>query len=327
MENSVGPQRKEAPVDVSTERPPVFENMRNELLSFRSSSEGLNMQRVDDFLVQRGLEVKNAVVFRNGDVSGIERILKPMNLPPEFDLHDVYGLYISEIDLVLVRRPPGIDEADRVRMESYLAHEKAHASGGHTNFVELRNGRIFAPRSGFALPENAVTGDGDSWGTFLEEGFAEMVAGEYTQTYMSEEEKNKILRIFGESSDRSAASTVKNVITYGDEQLSLPVKYIYPDGYSYNYTYSGPAAFGLELLCKKSPELYQTLVAARTDIQSLRKIPQLINGIKEGLHAKLMRLENAADPAHTDSFYKGLKMIIDEVYCGTLPLNDKNEVI
>jgi hypothetical protein len=310
------------------EMPEEWKEIRRELFALRNESrtEGLDLKRIDDFMREKGLPVKEALIFSDEDLSEILKICESSGLLPDDAFDECFAYYILELELVLLKRQPEKELLNGViYTESDIIHEKGHASSNYQHYSEF-DGGVYVPRAGFGLPNNDQTGSYSSWGMFFEEGFVEMLSGEYKARFSTEKEKQVQFDMF-DLPEGFSTDAIEDMVDFADEELPLPIKYSYlEDEESFVTSPSSAAAFGVELLCRKSPELYETMIAARSDLDSLRKIPVLIEKIKPGLYGKLTHLLTPGEEGGEEDFAKGLKIIIDEVYGGKLPLNEKQEL-
>jgi hypothetical protein len=186
------------------------------------------------------------------------------------------------MDMVLITRDREYENSTGViYTEGLLAHELAHASSMYQGYVTTDYIRFYTPRVGFCLPQNQV-----AWGWLLEEGWADMHRANYVAQNASEEEKAKLKASlkFGEieMEDTVPITTPAGVI------LPLPAKYLYvtPEGKPTTKS-SAYAAYAIELLCKKNPDMQTLLIEGRSSVEGLRKLAQAIEIIMPGLYKKL----------------------------------------
>ncbi len=312
---------KPRPIEVTKEMPPDWQKVRKEMLKqIPSKTEGLNIGRIKEFFDSfPGLTTTDYLVFDEDDLPKIRGFLEPRKMLSKDSFgkgEPLHGCFINGIDLSLVERRRDFETANGALFtEHILVHELAHSSGEHAQYVQTGPHAYYRPRAGFALSRL-------SRGSFLEEGFAEMMAGQYIERSMTKEEREKLLEEFGMGASFSldATATVNDLETHYDHPL--PMKYIFknPQGGD-SATIPARAAFGLELLCKRSDELYPLLLSARHDIESLRDVAKNINSIKPNLYSILQKLQY-----NRNDFMRGLKHIIDELYGGNLSINERREV-
>ena len=280
-----------------------------------SKQEGLDLERVKNFLKDWGLEMKDVLVFDPKDFPKILEVLKNSGFDSALkrDWNENFlGTFIPEFDLAFLERSEELEKASGItHTESVLVHELAHASSMFGGLIIEHGGEtgeisIGTPRVGFGLrsPEKEQ-------GYFLEEGFAEMVRGNYIEKFAMEEEREKLRKALSGNSDTGIFNKNKVKVTNKKtgEAFNLPLKYFFlcPDG-EVKMGLSSLAGFGLEVLCEQKPLLKKQLAAGRKNINELREIPKLINNIKRGLYVRLRPLQYTAD-----DFFSGLSYIKEAV--------------
>jgi len=314
MEN----RQYEVPAIVHKERPWQWEDIRRELLEkIPSHTEGLDLERIDNFLRSKGLDLKAKIFYQKKDIPEIKKLAKGFAGKRDFD-ND--GFYNKELDIAFIRRSSKMEKLNgTIFTEKVAIHEEVHASAGFEMYVDV-NGQKRSPRIGNLL---RLTGKDRACifrGGFIEEGLSEMLANEYYVAYMEPRHRQEML-------DYGSGSLSLNVICdRGETDYPLPLKHsVFVKSKNEKFldgSFNDIQAFGIELLCKKSPGFDQTLLLARTKIEYLRMIPKMINNLSDGLYPRLAQTTYDQDGAE-----KGLRMIINELYGGNLPLNEKGELI
>ncbi len=297
MENGIEKIKK---VKRIIEMPSFCKEARENILkNFESKTDGLDIERVSEFLWSLDLPVSEFVFFNDEDLPELDNLCKDL-----FDLKNsfangVQGSYLSELDIIFVRKG-AVEEKniDSVSLEGVLVHEQAHASNTYEDYSEIENA-VWRPRCGFVLPCTKFP-----WGSFLEEGFADLLRGEYSSQNISDREKEKnILKEKEIENSPHIPYRISRKYFYNDEESRSAGN---PDGIVWSG--SSIAATGLEMLCEKEPKLRQTLIESRSDIEKLREIPRLINAIKPGLYLEIQKCAYSED-----EFARVQQIIIDAV--------------
>ena len=305
------------PKSVSLERPEKWEHIRHELLSLPQRTEGLDLQRVKDFIASKGLSAVEMIVYEENDIPKIKEIVSGEITDDSFNN---YGFCAYGLGLVFVKRNALLEKINGPEYtESVAVHEQTHASSGYTVFLELQD-KTTTGRGGFMVPRFSENGHCSFHGDFFEEGFSGLLEAEFLERF-GKERNHKMEEWFPDSASLDHLNEYKTE----DEKIKfqIPLKYLTLLKYHQTgYSSVSIQAFGVELLCKKIPELYDTMLRARTDINELRKIPKLINASSDGLYGRL-----AALSSEPDSAAKGLVIIVGELYGGNLPPNKKRGII
>jgi hypothetical protein len=297
-------------IKITDERPEVFMAVRTKILeNFKNKTDGMNIKRVEDFMKENGLPLLEYIIYDKEDILEIDEMLEGLY---ELDPGMQAG-YVSSFNLIFLKR-----ERENCRLngnvydEGKLIHELGHSSTRHAHYsVNTKTKQAKVTRVGFYLSDvkhtDFVGGKKQEvpWGGFLEEGFADMLRGEYIERNMSADIRKKI------------QEKMKSIAREDDDwQYDMNPKYIFidvpnedEDDWSYdaepafidefdedettwvNYMKSAIAATGLEMLCEKIPILRQTLIEARSDIEKLREIPKLLNAIKPGLYMEIQKCD------------------------------------
>ncbi|MFH1099036.1 MAG: hypothetical protein V1723_03935 [Candidatus Uhrbacteria bacterium] len=272
------------------EEPPTFESIKTRLLAEfpRERIEGLDIERVENFIRQEGLEVKPFIIFDRKDLPKVRKVVGATNLLRSVFNNNEGGLYSPEMDLALVVRDEPLEKLNgAIYTEGLLVHELAHASSMYRGYVTTDYQNFYTPRVGFCLPQNQIP-----WGRLLEEGWAEMHRADYFAQYVPDEEKKKLESVLDEFGSSNMEDTIPIKASTG-KMLPVPIKYVYiiPEGGPIK---GGPtirpsayAGYALELLCKKDPAIKSLLIEARSSVEGLRRLAQAIERIEPGLYKTL----------------------------------------
>ncbi|MFA5830519.1 MAG: hypothetical protein WC878_01685 [Candidatus Paceibacterota bacterium] len=293
------PPEKNKRVERLNEMPEKWRLLRAEILeNFEGKTDGLNIERVKDFMKERNIPIEDFIVFYDEDIPEINKILGGVYDIGEMVEHEASGVYVSELRTVFVRRNHNRED---VFEEGTIVHELSHALNGYPQYLS-RKKTLTNPRSGFLLKINKNFG----WGDFLEEGFAELLTGEYLSQYVPEEIEARRETILMKSGIHINDNDIA-VLPANGSKSEVFTKYIRIDkNNDLGVSKSAIAATSLEMLFKKEPKLRQTLIEARGNIEKLREIPKLINNIQPGLYVKIQKCEP------TDSDFMRVQNIIKE---------------
>jgi len=294
-------------MDIRTEIPSSFNNVKSALIERFPTQEvrGLNTTRVEEYIKKNNLKVKPYVIFEKKDLIELKKIIGETKLDRSVFDQDKYGLYIPEIDLVLLMRDPELEEINGpLFTEGLLVHELVHATGSFGNVVITDSNSAYTPRSGFFLTQNKKP-----WGWFLEEGFADMLRGEYVSQHATDQDLKRMEQSLSYPS-LSFKSTIPLKSSSNPSILSpIPIKYLFCKPESVMGLISSIAASGVEMLCNANPQLRQRMIEARNSINGLRALTQEIDKIAPGLYPHIQK----TDPTMEDS-HKCLKYIIEKLH-------------
>lgn len=297
----------------TVERVLRFERVKSEVISAFQKEKivGLDLNRAEDFIRSNGMEVKPYIIIGREDQDLLNRISGSSGLFRNVNFKEGVGggIYIPEIDMVVVIRDPEKERLNGViYTESILVHELAHASSMYRGFIKPFGKDVDAymtPRSGYCLPNS-----NSEWGWFLEEGFAELLRGKYKSKYMNRLDKNKLERSFNygelDWDDTLQTPDEDNII------LPSPLKYadLRSNGVPGNKS-SSYAAFALELILKRDPEIFPLLCEARKSLPSLRKLAKRLNKVSDGLYLYIQK-----GPYNMESFRSKLLYVINNISGG-----------
>ncbi len=329
----IGDKEIQFPANAVKSMPEDYKILRDYLIeNLSSKTEGLEIQRVNDYIKSLGLDLKKIIVLESTDLRKLNYQLTSLFQSleiPEFE-PQCLGRYLSEIDLVIIIRNRDFERLNgTIFTESLLVHELAHGSYNFGFYTPLIGDRIPTKptdkhtftRSGFntlsTTEKNKIV---SNRGNFLEEGFAEMLRANYVKSNMPEDFRKKIMNKLGheESSPINKAATKNFKLDDFNYEYKMPIQYAYfqPDG-KLIHAASAPAGIAFELLCKKNPRLYPALIEARSSPEGLRRVAKILDVIKPGLYSKLTKLQY-----NDKDFTQGLKYIIDTLYNGQVNMDE-----
>lgn len=261
-----------------------------------SDDTGIDVAGIDAFLAAKGLPGAPSVIMKRSAASAYRDVLADrgytffvLDTMLEWDRYHRLGAYFREIGMTLSLRAAG-PVADAY-MHPHLVHEKAHASSLPAEFaVELAGTRpapggggarswgVHMPRGGHAV----LTTPGTSAGEFLEEGFAELMAAEYTRNLLGmpgglwPEGRPLPAEIDGEPVPPQLATLPAGYVWQSENELPI-------------WASAAFAAAGVELLIQARPSLYEALIRARSEVSGLRDAARLVGEVHPGLYRRLRR--------------------------------------
>jgi hypothetical protein len=223
---------------------------------------------------ERGLPMTDFIFFEEEDIPKLKEMFASVSGADSF-FSGNRGKYIPEVNLLFVRREEENEKINgAIFTEGLLIHELAHSTSKHKQYIKKGN-EIFVPRLGFAFNYQQLSSI--FRGGLLEEGFADLLRGDYIEQNITKENREKIEK--------------ERPNTFDEYGFDVSDKYMYFTEKGVDLVSSSIAATALEMLCKKEPKLKQTLIEARTDINKLREIPKLINAIKQGLYSDIQKCD------------------------------------
>jgi len=291
------------------EMPAFFEHVRENVLNnFESRTEGLDIERINGFMRERGLNSGDIIFFYDEDLPKLKELFVFSDIGIFSESYP--GKYFTELDIVLVRRDRESEKLNGSAIsEGNAVHEMAHSANSFKEYTAVQQD-VTRLRHGFTTKKISQKSDGSpflvkaegqdpcaAWrGVFLEEAFAEMCRGEYLDAYILPETQEEIAEL---ADMRMLTLRDKNEISFGREKgkiCRIGLKYAsLTQGDSISINIPSIGATALEKLCKKVPELRQCLMKARTDIESLREIPKLIEKVKPGLYGEIQKCGYSQD--------------------------------
>jgi hypothetical protein len=280
----------------AAERDPLvlrYMSFKNKAAEFSSHNEELNTEDIDNYFAEQGLTVKPAIVLATDEIADfyaelhelgytsrqMEDVIKKIKAGVPFDLLGAEAFYAPALERVVALRPPSeLSDHQRFTITYNLVHEKAHSTVVEFDETRIyigrneRHGAGYAQvRGGFAMRLGNYTAGGPK-GDFLEEGYADLSAVNYVRSRLGL--PHGLWRV-NESGQYKT-----------EDAEALPYEYMIPDYES--MTVSMPkgalAAYGLELISQRRPELLGALNDARTTVDGLRQVARTIEGVQPGLY-------------------------------------------
>jgi len=250
--------------------------LKNEILQTITSKEtGLNTVRIKSYIESLGLQAKLIIFIDSSDIKQINKIFEKFGFHFVFNFDDV-GRYFGDIGIGIINRGiidefgvPFEDSNDLILFESFAIHESSHGTDEHNCNLNTP----YKTSSGF-ITVNSTTGNES--GNFIEEGFAEYTRKQYL--------KNN--SFFAKN---TAAENTYAFLNSKKQFVGI---------------HTSRAGYGLELLCRNSPELWLKILEAR---KTKRAESELISYMEEkwpGLYEKLYTLPNTEA-----GFIEGLAII------------------
>jgi len=277
------------------------------------NTEGLNMDSIYDFLSRYGLVAPPITVM---DMEHRDEFKEKALLPE--DLSDgIKGAHVPQSGVNFVLRDTLLEKLNGPRItETFIVHELAHAARKSGQLVANKTDdaiKYRVPRTGFAVDKNSLgSSETVSRAQFFEEGFAQHIAQEYL-----EEQQGANQGLIEGYEERVCAIIALNGPS-GNFEISVPLKYAYVSGEGDNaaevnvdVAASSEAAYGLDLLLNKDPELVDVMMKVREDPIHIREFVQRINQLSPGLYGELRLLGY-----DKYDFAKGVRLIIDRLYEG-----------
>jgi len=297
------PPQKIEKVERLKEMPKSWLALRERILdNFESKTDGLDIESVAEFMWSQGLPVTDSIFFYEEDIPQLNKTLEGFFSVEEYPSVVHRGMYLQELDLIFIERSRELENLNGpVVSEGAFVHELAHAGNGYEEYAKRKAG-IMRSRGGFGVLRSDQ--EDFPWGWFLEEGFAEMIRGEYMEKNRQPKELKKLCEVMKEY-----GISVRSGMTAGfSPDYEIAVKYAYLDSTGdIGHAEGSIAAMSLEMLCEKEPKLRQTLIEARSDVLKLKEIPKLINAIKPGLYVKIQKCDSTFED------FLRVKNIIKEV--------------
>lgn len=298
-----------------------WQTIKKELLDeIEPDEEGINPKRAVDFVSAQGITPRDYIIFNERELRKIFEIYKKHSF--KFDeaayASNWAAMEHNDLDIALIRRQRDYEKFNGpIATERYLVHELGHGASGYSGCV-IENDRVTMPRTGSAVGLHWETAKGH----FIEEGFVESLANDYSNMHATPESRKIVSRYF--PGDKDPLGNLVRPIYFLNERykkvyfpLSNNYYSVYKDGESLATACIDYAAYGMNLLYAKAPELKQTLIESKKDINSLRKVPKILNGLAPNLYQKLREL-----PYNDEGFGLGVAIIVDSVYGGKIGNKD-----
>lgn len=254
------------------------------------NTEGLHLERVDAFLQQYGLPPNAARVFDETQFTQLKSILS-LEEEPE----STGGMYDPYTDIVVVFRDRPMEKDNGAGItETIIVHESIHSTANLAQEVVVSDGDITQLLQIQVGEPRDI--NGGAYGDFYEEALAEFMAYLYARDVL------ELPDGFG-----------PHEVHYEAGGIVVPGKYAYlnsKDGKEeYKVQPSSLAAYGLELLLIKSPELFPLLLNSRYSPKDRQRFIQKVNALSPGLHQELRNL-----PYTKKDFNHGVWLIIEQLY-------------
>lgn len=245
------------------------------VLSLPDATEGLDLDRVDEYAQKAGLSDKPTKYLSENDyVMATARV--------ETSGHSE-GVYVHLVGALLIKRNVALELLNGLGItESFAIHERAHATHITTPFeiVHAQRGRLFwkrhttmadTTRSGFRFNQR-----NGGRGIFLEEGYAELERGRYVARQ-------------GLVNDFTAGA-----VNYDEARSSaIPMRYFYKQTErggepSLTIAPGALAATVLDSFVNDSPKNLQIMRSARQNAAGLSHFIRSLNAFMPGLYSRLM---------------------------------------
>ena len=293
-----------------TEMPEIYKLRREELLQKFSNErlKDINIQRVKSFIEKEGGSLKQFIFIEPEELNELKTITQDWTSGPKyFSRKETLGYYISNIDLILIRRDKDYEQVNgKIFTEGQLVHELTHATSGFRKYVADEDGFNYNPRVGFALTYTQFP-----WGWFFEEGWADMQRANYLTKYTPAEQRQNLASAL-KYGDIGLEDTVPIVIAKSGNYVPVPLKYLHLCPKSgINISVSAFAAYAVELLCQQDPTWKQLIKEARNSSEGLRKFAQAVEKRSPGLYKKLQ-----VGDYDIESFETKLLLVINEIAGG-----------
>ncbi len=278
-----------------------------------SVEDGLNLKGAKKFLQGLNIPIKDHIFTDQKGLESFNTLSSKHKFHPYLIGKFWLGAYFEELSMVIINRSRCHEDTDGPEVsEGIYIHEQAHSLNGYKHCV-VEDKKVELSRIGLAVGPYQ-----EERGIFLEEGLVDMIRAKYIEKNSSPKLKTAA---FSHSEKERRDPNSKLLYTYTPDKNSrgphkstftfpMPIKYLYrASRYGrLDYIPSALAGFGMELLCKKSPELFETLLRARTNVEALRQVPQILNSLSPNLYPRLRSLK------YTEKdFLEGLKIILEEV--------------
>lgn len=240
----------------------------------------VDTRKAQDFLESFDLEVTPPFYLTERQLKKYKHNLGKHVIKKELprEISGTYDVY-SGSTVVLTKTPVAKESGPKL-LESLAVHEMAHSSGDSLMTIDLENYDLYLSRFGF-LPQNE-----SEKGSFLEEGFAEMMRGLYVDKVLDRRQG------FGSPPEIRALQKKLQETGFG-----FPAKYS-SIAKGKSHIMLGPsswAALSMEILIIQNPDLVPTIFEARKSPEKLNEFYASVNSIKPGLVAELANIKQEHD--------------------------------
>lgn len=253
-------------------------------------TENLNIERINEFLEQRGIKLSTYHVITEEmlpqlgktyrdklNEHGLENLFDPRDFEADKNTKKGWHDVLSGQTFIVRRSMPEMENGPELT-ESIIVHELFHAASEHSDLVLAHNetGKVIKAgkaRAGLMLPDHAIpfAKGRKAAGYFLEEAGASYFEGQYKKEFKP-----------------SKLMTAKDP----SRKVGVPYEYAkFEGGKVVQQNGYGTAGYAMDLMVEARPELLDAIVESRQSAQGLRDVAQIINDIKPGLYGALSRLD------------------------------------
>lgn len=269
------------------------------LLEIPQDRKGLNMERVNNFLIERGLAPQDGIVIyperAKEFIKQAEKIKKKLKIKTVGwdNLYSLYGaktFYDPNLRLYFVsRHTEGAELNGSEFTEATIIHETVHANSKFRDFAFRKNGLSRIVRTGMSINVS------ESHTPFWEEGICDYFAGEYKKLYISPETRQIITTLvdLGETNQKNlpiSNNDLQNIF----ERTGYIVKTNdggTNEGLTLNSTYFYENVAILSLM-KKDILSKEDLLATRFNADGLRNFIKKLEQLKSGLYNEVATEED-----------------------------------
>lgn len=280
-----------------------FKEVRGQLLEgLESNTEGLNIERARNFVKRFGLRADTEVwVLDEKNYEEFTTRRNQFGIPGGED----HGCYLPAVDMIVVKRDAEY-EADLGSefIEYAIVHELAHASADEEVVAYSVSGSgedihvaADVSRAGQVVLGTNEAGAPEYRGSYLEEGFADMVAKLYA--------RNELDLPHGFGTDDNPDPVPVDI---GDDKpIELPSELLNGEAAGRETV----AVLGLMYLVDKDPSLMISLVKARRSAEGLREVANKISviGQEAGRPQLYSEIQNAGGTP--EGFVRVTRMIVE----------------
>ena len=261
-----------------------IDTLVSSIMALPDQTEGLQLDRIAEFSVEMGASEKPLKYLALDDFETARVISRE-----SARIVDAEGLYTPTLGVMIVKRNTDLELLNGTAItESITIHEKAHATHLPTPLRATRvtTGRFLRKRttvnveyarSGFGV--SSFTDEGNDFGRFLEEGYAEYERGLFVKRH-------------GLIDDFSVGAANLSDM----QKIPIPMKYLFkrasPDGTPMLIFAPGAlAATVMDKLVEHNPEYLQIMREARQTPDGLRKFIVETNKFSPKLYSRLMHAD------------------------------------
>jgi hypothetical protein len=288
--------------------PPEWIELRDAYLNryHGKNTDGLDIDRVNDFTSQQGLEAAPRIFVTPDDLDNVHQMEK-YGVLKNILKRGGLGVFSQEMGLTIIKRDPRIEAHNGpLFTEGIAVHEDRHATAIRVPHIENDNGFKFVPVVG----QSVVEGD-KVFGQLLEEGECDFYRAQYMTQHAGAGSLAMVLEYLGLPQGHPIESTI--MYTNEGKPTPLPIKYIgiKPNG-SLGAATASLAGFAVELLIEADPRIKDALRSVRTDKTKLPDLAEKINALRSRLYPRLNEIQYTAP-----DIMRGLQTVIRKVSGGT----------